>query len=199
MTATRKRPIRRNDGYYKGFTAPWYRGDFDVGDGTYFKYGVTAVIAQKTMRNLTGVNRMRATLAGFYDHEPRFCRAALDYMLVHSDTLMTVFPGTGTIRARDRRRREGMGNSNAQSNQPDAPQQAGPNPPATTPPEQLPPAQARKIGTVDAVSPTDQYQLDHPSRLLAMETDDSPAARPHDDGFSDSGYESGDPDCSTIA
>ena len=83
---------------YRLFTAPWYHGDFDAGEGRLFCLKVTEVVAKKKMRSADGFNRMRVTLAAFYDHEPEFSQMPLDYLLMHSDVLMLRFPHAQTTR-----------------------------------------------------------------------------------------------------
>ena len=92
FAASKKFPHKKFVGVYSHFTADWYKGDFSVGPNSICIMSVTEVSQRRRLRNKEGRERMRLTLAAFYDHEPTFCTGALNYILQHRQVLKERFP-----------------------------------------------------------------------------------------------------------
>jgi len=101
---SQKHRIPRNIGFYKQFTPEWYKGDFDAGNQRYFPLKVTKLVQKRELRKEVGHLTIILTLAGFYDHESRFCKHAIDYLLMNSDVLMQRFPNAKPTSSRHTQR-----------------------------------------------------------------------------------------------
>lgn len=87
-------PHLKFTGLYTQFTPDWYKGDFSISEGLYFKLGVTQVSQKRNLRNRQGYDKMRLTLSAFHEYEKAFCRKSLEYMLQHMTYLRERFPAS---------------------------------------------------------------------------------------------------------
>ena len=105
FAASEKYPHKKFAGVYSQFTADWYKGDFSVGPDCIHIMGITEVSQRRFLRSKDGSERMRLTLAAFYDHEPGFCSDAFDYILEHREILKQRYPFSKRLASRHRARR----------------------------------------------------------------------------------------------
>ena len=105
FAASQKYPHKKFAGVYSQFTADWYKGDFSVGPNNIYIMGITEVSQRRYLRNKDGRERMRLTLAAFYDHEPAFCSDAFNYILEHREILKQRYPFSKRLASRHRARR----------------------------------------------------------------------------------------------
>ena len=65
FAASQKHKIVHNEGFYKKFTPPWYRGDFDAGNQRFFSLKITQLVNKRKLRTETGLITISLTLAAF--------------------------------------------------------------------------------------------------------------------------------------
>ena len=103
LRCSKKCPSAHSDGTYSQFTASCYKGNFSTGPGSFIPRSLTTFATVKPLRNDTGYTTMRLTLAEFFDFEPSFCKAPLEYILENSDDLMRRFPCTKSTATKRRK------------------------------------------------------------------------------------------------
>jgi len=91
FAATTKAPQYKFHGNYEQFSAPWLSGRFNI-QGITKSSVMTKVEPLRKLRNQSGVEQIRMTLAAFYDNEPLLCQGPMDYMLKYTNELMGLFP-----------------------------------------------------------------------------------------------------------
>lgn len=96
----KKYPTARLGGVYTQFTPDWYKRDFDAGPGLLFHYEVNVIVQRRLLPNKEGFEKMRLSIASYYELVLNFCKKALDYIVEHGEKLMKTFPHAAPTRRR---------------------------------------------------------------------------------------------------